>query len=102
MVHAHYVHIHVPCTTSGACITCQAPFSINPAANGTCYTCNTPNCANCLVSNTFNCQQCNNNYGVTGSNTCAYNGSCSINCAVCVLGQYCQVCNPGYTVSPTS
>ena len=86
------------CDTNGQCISCKFPFNPSPYDNGTCFTCNVQNCAQCGSNNLNICTLCNQGYSLNTpiNSTCTWTCTSS-NCISCPNGQNtCALCNPGF------
>lgn len=73
-----------PCgelTASGSCSSCLSPFNFVPFANGTCFICNVPNCANCTDDSALQCFVCSPPFTLTSGLQCQL--SCPANCISC-------------------
>jgi len=87
------------CRSTKICDVCYYPTVDGPDMSGyaTCSAC-APNCRNCTISGSGNCDYCKPGYYVTSDQKCS---NCPSNCKICTPGAIgstaCTACNDGFT-----
>lgn len=88
------------CYQNNACSICNSGYYVS--SNGTCINGNPPQCsAGCINCNSTSCLLCSYGFNLLNGICFPNNGNLLSNCQSAFTAYSCQLCNPGYIVSPS-